>query len=79
MQQLINVKGMSCGSCVKKIEGQLGKLNGVESVKVILADEKVDVSFDEKIIQLADIQRAIQDAGYEVVEGPTEKDRSCCQ
>ncbi|WP_420842135.1 heavy-metal-associated domain-containing protein [Exiguobacterium alkaliphilum] len=31
------VAGMSCGSCINKIEGYVGKLAGIESVKVNLS------------------------------------------
>ncbi len=32
----LNVQGMSCGHCVKAVEGSVGKLAGVEHVKVNL-------------------------------------------
>lgn len=79
MQQItLNVKGMSCGSCVNKIEGNVGKLNGVESVKVQLSDGKVDVTFNDSTIDLGEIKGAIKDTGYEVIEEPTEEDGSGC-
>ncbi|MGX9932894.1 copper chaperone CopZ [Virgibacillus salarius] len=80
MQQVtLNVQGMSCGSCVNKIEGNVGKLNGVESVKVQLSEGKVDVSFNESLIDLGEIKDAIKDTGYEVKEEPTEEPGcSCC-
>lgn len=35
MQQVtLNVQGMTCGSCANKVEGRVGKLTGVESVKI---------------------------------------------
>ena len=34
----LNVQGMSCGHCVNSIEGNVGKLNGVDSVKVHLSE-----------------------------------------
>lgn len=83
MQQVtLNVQGMSCGSCVKKIEGNVGKLNGIESVKVQLSEGKVDVTFNESIVNLKVIKGAIKDSGYEVVEEPIKGEScggSCCQ
>ena len=35
----LSVEGMSCGHCVKAVEGSVGKLQGVSDVKVNL--EKV--------------------------------------
>lgn len=32
----LNVQGMSCGHCVKAIEGSVGQLEGVNEVKVKL-------------------------------------------
>ncbi|WP_019413638.1 copper ion binding protein [Paenisporosarcina sp. TG20] len=82
MQQVtLNVPGMSCGSCVNKIEGNVGKRNGVESVKVQFSDGKVDVTFNESTIDLGEIKNAIKDTGYEVIEEPIEEDGrgdSCC-
>ncbi|MCP3738108.1 copper chaperone CopZ [Rossellomorea sp. BNER] len=62
----LNVKGMSCGHCVNSIEGNVGKVNGVQSVKVHLKDEKVDVSFDSKVVSLKEITNIIEDQGYDV-------------
>lgn len=62
----LNVNGMSCGHCISSIEGNVGELNGVESVKVHLEDGKVDVSFNAEKISLQDITDEIEDTGYDV-------------
>lgn len=68
MQQLtLTVQGMSCGHCVNSIEGNVGDLNGVESVKVHLTEGKVDVTFDSNIVSLQDITEVIEDQGYDVI------------
>ncbi|HLR02286.1 MAG TPA: copper chaperone CopZ [Virgibacillus sp.] len=80
-QETLQVQGMSCGSCVNKVEGNVGQLNGVESVNVQLSDGKVDVTFNESTIDLKDIEKTIEDTGYEVVEKPSEEEGkgcSCC-
>lgn len=79
-QVTLHVQGMSCGSCVNKIEGNIGKLKGVESVKVQLSDGKVDVTFNESTINLGEIKDTIKNSGYGVIEEPTEEgsDCSCC-
>ncbi|ETT87559.1 copper chaperone CopZ [Viridibacillus sp. FSL R5-0477] len=67
MQQItLNVQGMSCGHCVNSIEGNVGKLNGVESVTVHLDTAKVDVSLDPNVISLKEIKDEIEDQGYDV-------------
>ncbi|MBJ3843783.1 heavy-metal-associated domain-containing protein, partial [Salmonella enterica subsp. enterica serovar Kentucky] len=45
-QKTLKVEGMSCNHCVQAVEGNVGKLGGVESVKVNLNEGKVEVSFD---------------------------------
>ena len=80
-QATLNVQGMSCGSWENKVEGNVVKLNGVESVNVQLSEGKVGVTFNEESVDLRDIKDAIKDTGYEVIEEPTEEDEpgcSCC-
>lgn len=66
-QATLNVQGMSCAHCVNSIEGNVGKLNGVDSVKVNLSEGKVDVSFDTNVVTLKEITDVIEDQGYDVV------------
>ncbi|MFJ5768754.1 copper chaperone CopZ [Psychrobacillus sp. NPDC093180] len=62
----LNVQGMSCGHCVNAVESNVGKLEGVELVKVHLDAGKVDVSFDNEKVTLAKIKETIDDQGYDV-------------
>jgi copper chaperone len=62
----LTVKGMSCGHCVKSIEGSVGELNGVQHVEVNLNEAKVTVEFDQNKVSLESIKEAIDDQGYEV-------------
>ncbi|MBT2605822.1 copper chaperone CopZ [Bacillus sp. ISL-53] len=62
----LNVSGMSCGHCVNAVEGNVGKLVGVESVKVHLETGKVDVVFDKEKVSLEKIKETIDDQGYDV-------------
>ena len=62
----LNVSGMSCGHCVSAVEGSVGKLNGVNQVKVHLESGKVDVAFDQEKVTLEEIKEAIDDQGYDV-------------
>lgn len=63
----LNVKGMSCGHCVKAIEGNVGALDGVVSVKVDLKAETVDVEFVNQVVSLDKIKETIDDQGYDIV------------
>lgn len=61
---VLRAKGFSCPSCVRKIEKQVGALDGVEDVKVEFATQKVliDHSAAVSVDSLVDAVRA---AGYE--------------
>jgi len=65
-QVTLNVKGMSCGHCVKAVEGSVGELAGVSSVQVNLEEGKVEVTFDPNSVSLDAIKEAIDDQGYDV-------------
>jgi copper chaperone len=64
---MLKVKGMSCNHCVMSVTKALGKLEGLQNVKVDL--QKGEVSFDNtKALGLEKVEKAITDAGYEVVK-----------
>jgi len=66
-QVTLNVQGMSCGHCVSSVEKSVGKLDGVNEVKVHLESGKVDVSFEEDKVSLEVIKETIDDQGYDIV------------
>jgi len=65
-QVTLQVKGMSCGHCVKAVESNVGELTGVRSVKVNLDEGKVDITFDQSAVTLDQIKEVIDDQGYDV-------------
>jgi copper ion binding protein len=68
MATTLKVKGMSCQHCVMSVTKALGQLEGIKNVQVDLA--KGEVRFDNtKEVASNRIEKAIQDAGYEVVQG----------
>ncbi|MFD2444388.1 copper chaperone CopZ [Bacillus sp. CGMCC 1.16607] len=62
----LNVAGMSCGHCVKSVEGSVGELRGVSSVKVHLENGTVDVEYNSAEVTLDAIKETIDDQGYDV-------------
>ncbi|MGG3561073.1 copper chaperone CopZ [Neobacillus rhizosphaerae] len=62
----LNVKGMSCGHCVKAVEGSVSKLAGVSAVKVELNAATVDVEYNPQEVTLVKIKETIDDQGYDV-------------
>jgi copper chaperone len=63
----LNVSGMSCGHCVKAIEGSVGELKGVSTVKVHLENGTVDVEFNTSEVSLDAIKETIDEQGYDVI------------
>jgi copper chaperone len=57
---------MSCDHCVKAVEGSVGELNGVSSVKVNLKANTVDVEYNNQEVSIGKIKETIDDQGYDV-------------
>ncbi len=71
-EEVLQVQGMTCAACVRRIEGALGKVPGVQEASVNLITEKATVRFDRSLATMAQLEQAIVDAGYAVVAGPAE-------
>jgi P-type Cu+ transporter len=59
------VNGMSCASCVNRVEKAVRKVNGVESVSVNLATNQAQVKYDPKDVADEQIVAAINKLGFE--------------
>jgi Cu+-exporting ATPase len=64
----IKITGMTCAMCVKAVEKALRQIPGVESAEVNLGSETASVQYDPRQVKLADMERSIRGAGYEVVD-----------
>lgn len=64
----IPVQGMTCSSCVTRIEKKVSRLQGVSQVSVNLAGETATVSFQDDLIGFSAIRETIRKSGYEVPE-----------
>ena len=62
----VPVTGMTCASCVARIERFLARADGVEEAAVNLATERATVRFHADRIDRSGIVAAIEAAGYEV-------------
>ncbi|WP_394121716.1 heavy-metal-associated domain-containing protein [Planococcus donghaensis] len=58
---------LTCPSCIKKIEGKVGKMDGVEEVKVLFNSSKVKVDYDEGQVAPEELKSVIEKLGYPVV------------
>jgi P-type Cu+ transporter len=61
----IGIGGMTCASCVSRVERALKKVPGVKEASVNLATESARVSFEPSEQMEARLRRAVRDAGYE--------------
>ncbi|MBE3581939.1 MAG: copper-translocating P-type ATPase [Thermoanaerobacteraceae bacterium] len=68
---LLNVRGMSCASCVAKVERVVKSLPGVTEVVVNLPAESARVRFYPGAISKGEIKKAIGKLGYEASEKVT--------
>jgi P-type Cu+ transporter len=61
----IGIGGMTCASCVARVEKALNKVPGVESAMVNLATEMARIVINDPTLTDARLRRVIRDAGYE--------------
>ena len=66
MKTIFHIGELDCAGCVKKIEHQLGQLEGVDSVKVFAQLGKVRTVSNNKLIATSQIEQAIIQLGYPV-------------
>ena len=62
----LNVEGMSCMHCVKKVETALKEVKGVKSVKVSLENKTAEVTLKEDV-DVSVLKKAVEDEGYKVI------------
>jgi len=67
----LSIGGMSCASCVNTVQEAVSELDGVLSASVNLVTEKLTVRYDPQRVRVAQIKKAVVDAGYEVIEAQT--------
>jgi len=63
----IRIKGMRCGHCVASVTSALNAIDGINEVNIAL--DKGEATFNQsKEVPMADIKKAIEALGFEVVE-----------
>ncbi|TXK33232.1 copper-translocating P-type ATPase [Pontibacter qinzhouensis] len=61
------VTGMSCASCALSVESMVGAQPGVSQAAVNFASQTLQVSYDPDKVTLTDIQRNVQDIGFDLI------------
>jgi len=65
----LSVGGMDCASCADDIRRALGKLEGVQDVRVDVIGGKVHVAYSDGKLARGDLAGAIRRVGYQVTDG----------
>ena len=79
MKKIFNipVEGMTCASCVARVEKVVKKFDGVEDVTVNFATEKLSFEADDKEVDLNEIAKKIDEYGYKLkLENQSDDDSS---
>ena len=61
------VEGMTCASCVSRVEKKLSSLQGVHAVDVNLATEQVLVDYISALVDFESLRSALEEAGYRLL------------
>jgi len=64
MTKTFKIDGMSCGHCAMAVKKELSRIN-INSSDVKIGEAKVD--FNEALVTVQDITKAIENAGYKVI------------
>ncbi len=62
----LNIGGMTCAACVMHVENALQSVPGVSEASVNLGVERASVEFVPGMVELSDLQKAVEDSGYRV-------------
>jgi Cu+-exporting ATPase len=61
---VVSVTRISCATCARAIEKQVGKMEGIKDVKTAVMLNKVFIDYDPKLIDSGTIRKAIDKTGY---------------
>jgi Cu+-exporting ATPase len=67
------IEGMTCASCVSRVEKTIAKFEGVLKVSVNLASEKALIEYNPDVIDFVKLAKLIDDSGYKLDLSPLQK------
>jgi len=62
----VPIEGMTCASCVARVEKSISKLEGIQNVSVNLATEKATFEYEPAKVSYDDIVKNVESAGYKM-------------
>ena len=75
-QAVLDIEGMTCASCVRRVEKALSDVPGVLQAEVNFASERALITYTGGPETLASLQKAVEESGYKVVHAGTEQKES---
>ncbi|CAK7312872.1 Copper-transporting ATPase 1 [Vulpes lagopus] len=60
----MKIEGMTCHSCTSTIEGKIGKLQGVQRIKVSLDNQEATIVYQPHLITIEEIKKQIEAVGF---------------
>lgn len=66
MKTKLKIDGMHCTSCAMSIDERLEEIEGVFSASTSFPKGQTKIKFDERSVDVAALQQAISELGYEV-------------
>ncbi|WP_156288704.1 heavy-metal-associated domain-containing protein [Oceanobacillus salinisoli] len=68
MQKAVfELEPLACPSCINHIENTLNTTKGIYSASVSFSSKRVETQFDEKQIEVKQIEEVISELGYPVL------------
>jgi thioredoxin 1 len=64
--KVIPILRMDCPTCIPVLENEVKRLKGVEDARGSYMTKTLRVTYDPEVVQLADIEKAIEHVGYQV-------------
>ena len=62
---LLKIDGMTCSACSNGLEKYLNKQEGIKQVSVNLVMNNASIEYDEKVLDIPQIEKFVQKAGFE--------------
>ena len=72
----LNVDGMICTSCEKRIKDSLEKIRGISEVSPSFKKQRVFVEYDDTKVSLETIAKKIESEGYSVLNSTSQKSKA---
>lgn len=75
-QYHLPVKGMTCASCVARVEKLANKFDGIDDVSVNFANEKLSFKVKDDSFNLDDLKKLVHNYGYEIEDEPDSNEKN---